>query len=196
MGRPSAHWLFSLWYRLRSQLKVCQQKRGGVKKGGCWRTLRVPHLRHGGQGRSWCHELCCFTPGEIPWKFHVYISIRRESERGVKKGGTRGMLRDPDQRSGLQGGYPDNVMLILEVCQEGEGTWRRLMVPDQIQGGQGHMWCHGWCFFTQREVPWNFRIDNFIRSMSERDTRKGGTWRVLRVPDLTGRAWSSMILLI
>ena len=49
------------------------------------------------------------------------------------------MLRDPDQRSGLQGGYPDNVMLILEVCQEGEGTWRRLMVPDQIQGGQGHM---------------------------------------------------------
>ena len=32
--------------------------------------------------------------------------------------------------------------------------------------------------------------------MSERDTRKGGTWRVLRVPDLTGRAWSSMILLI
>ena len=50
------------------------------------------------------------------------------------------MLRDPDQRSGLQGGYPDNVMLILEVCQEGvsqegEGTWRRLMVPDQRHVG-------------------------------------------------------------
>ena len=29
------------------------------------------------------------------------------------------MLRVPDQRNGLQGGYPDNVMLILEVCQEG-----------------------------------------------------------------------------
>ena len=28
-----------------SQLEVCQE--GGVKKGGTWRTLRVPHQRHG-----------------------------------------------------------------------------------------------------------------------------------------------------
>ena len=31
-----------------SQLEVCQE--GGVKKGGTWRTLRVPDQRHGGQG--------------------------------------------------------------------------------------------------------------------------------------------------
>ena len=30
------------------QLEVCQE--GGVKKGGTWRTLRVPDQRHGGQG--------------------------------------------------------------------------------------------------------------------------------------------------
>ena len=33
-----------------SQLEVCQE--GGVKKGGTWRTLGVPDLRHGGQGHS------------------------------------------------------------------------------------------------------------------------------------------------
>ena len=31
-----------------SQLEVCQE--GGVKKGGTWRTLKVPDGRHGGQG--------------------------------------------------------------------------------------------------------------------------------------------------
>ena len=33
-----------------SQLEVCQE--GGVKKGGTWRTLRVPDQRHGGYGHS------------------------------------------------------------------------------------------------------------------------------------------------
>ena len=32
-----------------SILEVCQE-RGGVKKGGTWRTLGVPDRRHGGQG--------------------------------------------------------------------------------------------------------------------------------------------------
>ena len=31
-----------------SQLEEGQE--GGVKKGGTWRTLRVPDQRHGGQG--------------------------------------------------------------------------------------------------------------------------------------------------
>ena len=31
-----------------SQLEVCQE--GRVKKGGTWRTLRVPDARIGGQG--------------------------------------------------------------------------------------------------------------------------------------------------
>ena len=32
-----------------SQLEVCQE--GGVKKGGTWRTLRVPDRRNGGHSR-------------------------------------------------------------------------------------------------------------------------------------------------
>ena len=32
------------------QSEVCQE--GGVKKGGTWRTLRVPDRRHGGHGCS------------------------------------------------------------------------------------------------------------------------------------------------
>ena len=33
-----------------AQSEVCQE--GGVKKGGTWRTLRVPDRRHGGHGCS------------------------------------------------------------------------------------------------------------------------------------------------
>ena len=33
-----------------AQSKVCQE--GGVKKGGTWRTLRVPDRRHGGKSYS------------------------------------------------------------------------------------------------------------------------------------------------
>ena len=37
-------------FMLISQSEVRQE--GGVKKGGTWRTLRVPDRRHGGQGQS------------------------------------------------------------------------------------------------------------------------------------------------
>ena len=37
-------------FMLISQLEVRQE--GGVKKGGTWRTLRVPDRRHGGHGHS------------------------------------------------------------------------------------------------------------------------------------------------
>ena len=37
-----------------SHLEVCQE--GGVKKGGTWRTWRVPDQRHGGHGQFCCHE--------------------------------------------------------------------------------------------------------------------------------------------
>ena len=37
-----------------SLLEVRQE--GGVKKGGTWRSLRVPDQRHGGHGYSLCHE--------------------------------------------------------------------------------------------------------------------------------------------
>ena len=59
----------------------------GVKKGGTWRTVRVPDQRHGGQGHSWHHEWCFFTLRKIPWKFCVDISIRSVSGRGGQEGG-------------------------------------------------------------------------------------------------------------
>ena len=58
----------------------------GVKKGGTWRTLRVPDRRHGGHGHPWCHGWCFFTPSKIPWKIHVDISIITVSERGGQEG--------------------------------------------------------------------------------------------------------------
>ena len=48
------------------------------------------------------------------------------------------------------------------------GTWRTLRVPEQYLGGQGHPWCHGWSYFTPRNIPWKFCVDIFIRSMSGR----------------------------
>ena len=37
-------------FMLISLLEVCQE--WGVKKGGTWRTLKVPDQRHGGHGHS------------------------------------------------------------------------------------------------------------------------------------------------
>ena len=68
-----------------SLMEVCRER--GVKKWGTWRTLRVPDRRHGGQGHSWRHESCFFTPRKIPWKFHVDISIGSVSGRGCQEGG-------------------------------------------------------------------------------------------------------------
>ena len=70
----------------------------GVKKGGIWRTLRVPDRRHGGHGHSWCHEWCFFTPRKIPWKFCVDISIRSVSRRGVLGGSWGALIRDMEDR--------------------------------------------------------------------------------------------------
>ena len=47
-----------------SQLEGCQE--GGVKKGGTWRTLRVPDRSHGGLGHSSRHELYFFTSRKTP----------------------------------------------------------------------------------------------------------------------------------
>ena len=68
-----------------SVLEVCQE--WGVKKGGTWRTLRVPDWRLGGQGHPWCQGWSYFTPRKIPWKFHVDIIIRNVSGRGCQEGG-------------------------------------------------------------------------------------------------------------
>ena len=67
-------------FLLISLLEVCQE--WGVKKGGTWRTLRVPDRRLGGQGHPWCHRWSCWTLRKIPWKFHVDIFIRSVSWRG------------------------------------------------------------------------------------------------------------------
>ena len=71
-----------------------------------------------------------------------------------------------------QGSYPESFTSIssLEMCQERGvlhgGTWRTLRVPDRKLGGQSHPWCHGWPCMTQRNIPWMFHVDIFIRSVS------------------------------
>ena len=84
-----------------SLLEVCQE--GGVKKGGTWRTLRVPERRDEGHGCSWCHEWCFFTPRKIAWKFCVDIFIGSASGRGGQEGGTWRTLMVPDRRLGGHG---------------------------------------------------------------------------------------------
>ena len=44
------------------------------------------------------------------------------------------------------------------------------MVLDKRLGGQGHPWCIGWPYLTPRKIPWMFRGDIFIGSVS----RMGG----------------------
>ena len=66
----------------------------------------------------------------------------------------------------------------LEVCQEEGvkkgGTWMTLRVPDRRHGGHGHSWCHEWCLFIPRKIPWKFRVDISIRSVSGRGGQEGG----------------------
>ena len=73
------------------------------------------------------------------------------------------------------------------------GTWRILRVPDRRHGWQGHSWRNEWCSFTLRNIPWKFRVDISIGSVSGRGCQVGGTWRTLRVPDRQngwrGDAW-------
>ena len=55
--------LYPETFVLISQLEVCQE--GGVKKGGTWRTLRVPDRTHGGRCHFCGHECCFFIPRKI-----------------------------------------------------------------------------------------------------------------------------------
>ena len=79
------------------------------------------------------------------------------------------------------------LISLLEVCQKWGvkkgGTWRMLRVSDWRHGGQGHPWCHGWCFFNLRKIPWKFRVDIFIRSVSGMEGSRrgvlGGHWGFL-----------------
>ena len=84
-----------------SQLEVCQE--GGVKKGGTWRTLRIPDWHNGWQSDSWCHDWCSFTLRNISWKFQVHIFICCEVIRDL---GVNGQLprreRERDKRDGAE----------------------------------------------------------------------------------------------
>ena len=75
--------------------------------------------------------------------------------------------------------YPEVFVFISqwEVCQEGSqkgGTWRTLSDPDGRYGRQD---------LTLRKIPWKFRVDISIRSVSEKRVKKGVTWRMLRALD-------------
>ena len=116
---------------------MCQK--WGVKKRGYWRKLRVPDWRHWGEGHHWWF----FLHKEVTLKVCIDMSIRSVSGMGG--------------REGVLGGH-------LGVKKW--GTWRMLRVHDRRHGGQGHPWCHGWCFFTLRKIPWKFCANIFIISLS------------------------------
>ena len=77
-----------------------------------------------------------------------------------------------------KGRYPESFVSIssLEVCQEcgvlHGSAWRRLMVLERIIGWQGNLWCHGLQCLTPKKIPWKFRVNIFIRSVS----RMGGSF--------------------
>ena len=142
----------------------------GVKKGGTWRTLRVPDQRHGGQGHSWHHESIMFF---YPKKDTLKISCWYLNWKCVRKGGSRmGVLGG--HWGFLTGEMEDRVIpdvinhffppwkIPLKCCAnifnesvsgrkvKKRGTWRRLRVPDWRHGWHGHSWLHEWCSFTLR----------------------------------------------
>ena len=97
-----------------SLLEVCQE--GGVKKGGTWRTLRVPDRRLGGQGHPWYHGWPILTLRKIPWKFCVDIFIRSVSRMG---GPSWGYLEDVD------GSWQETwrTVIICIINELGEPPW-------------------------------------------------------------------------
>ena len=78
------------------------------------------------------------------------------------------------------GRHPESFILIslLELFQEWGalhgGIWRTLRVPDQRLGQHGHLWCHGWSYFTPRKISWKFPVDIIIWSMSRMGSQEGG----------------------
>ena len=96
---------------------MCQE--GGVKKGGTWLTLRVPDQRHGWLGHSWCHEWCSFILRNIPWKFHVDISIGSVSGRGCQEGGYLEDIGGSWQAKSMRGWF---LMSWMMFCYPKEHT--------------------------------------------------------------------------
>ena len=156
-------------------MEVCQDER--VKKGVLGE--RWGHLTRDMDNRVTPDVLKdIFYPNECTLKFSCWYLNGKCVRKGGQKGGTWKTLSDPDWRYGWQGhswchewysftlqNIPWNFLLIsqLEVCREGGvmkgGTCLTLRVPDRRHGGNGHSWCHEWCSFTRRKIPWKVHVD-------------------------------------
>ena len=55
----------------------------------------------------------------------------------------------------------------------------------------GHPWFYGWCLFTLFKIPWKFRVDISIRSVSGMGVL-GGHWRFLIRTGSSLRTWMTM----
>ena len=64
-----------------------------------------------------------------------------------------------------------------------EGSRRILRIPDQRLGPQGNSWCHGWCYFTPRKIPWKCCVDIFNGSVPGMGVKKRGIWRMFKVSE-------------
>ena len=80
-----------------SQLEVCQE--WGVKKGGTWRTLKVPDLKHGRQVIPDTMNNVFLPQGIYPENFVLISQLEVCQEGGVKKGGTWRTLGVPDRQN-------------------------------------------------------------------------------------------------
>ena len=66
------------------------------KRGGTWRTLRLPDRRLATQCHPVCYIWSCLTLWKITWKFYPSVFIRNVSRMGGKKVGTWRILWLPD----------------------------------------------------------------------------------------------------
>ena len=168
-----------------------------------WKCVRKGGSRRGVLGGHWMFLIrdmddrvipevmndVFLPPRKIPWKFRVYISIRRGSRRGVL-GGHWGLLTGdmderviPDIMNDVYlalGRYPENFVLIsqLEVCRKVRWRW---------VGG-------GWVVFTEIKdrfepiknlrhwilnlIVW-YRISIYDRDMCH--SLAGGTYKLIKL---------------
>ena len=75
----------------------------GVKKGGTWRTLRVPDWRHEGYGHPWHFKCSLYMIPNISAKFQFSSIIISVSRTPLSSSVTWMTWRDPDQRHGGHG---------------------------------------------------------------------------------------------
>ena len=113
-------------------------------------------------------------------------------EGGIKNGGTWRMLRVPDQTL-RTGSFLTSWMTLVDPKEDTLKFscwylyWKCVKKGGSRRGVLGghwgfltgdledsHPWCHKWYCLTLRKIPWKFRVDIFIKSVSRMGGQEGG----------------------